>query len=141
MVKKVLLIEDDPGATRLMSYALEGEGYDVLTAPNGLEGLRKAQEEEPDLVVLDAMLPGLDGFQLCRRLRAGSRTGRLTILMLSAKAHEVDKATCLKEGADDYLTKPVDPSELVSRVKRLLSWKDEENAEAIATRRGISSNG
>lgn len=132
MAKKILVIEDDPSATRLIGYTLEQEGYHVLTAPNGLEGLKKAQEEELDLLILDVMLPGLDGFQICRRLRAESRTNHLPILMLSAKAQEVDKATGLKVGADEYLTKPHDPSELVSRVENLLAQKSTENARTIA---------
>ncbi len=138
MAKKILAIEDDPASARLISYTLEQGGYQVLMAPNGLEGLRKAQEEEPDLVILDVMLPGLDGFQVCRRLRAEPRTRHLPILMLSAKAQEIDKATGLKVGADDYLTKPADPAELLSRVGSLLAQKSTVNAEAIVF---LSSNG
>ena len=132
MAKKILVVEDDPAASRLMSYILEGEGYQVLTAPNGVEGLRQAQEEEPDLLVLDVMLPGLDGFQVCRRLRAESRTSRIPVLMLSAKAQETDKATGLKVGADEYLTKPADPAELVRHVESLLAQASAGNARAIA---------
>ena len=138
MAKKILVVEDDPASSRLISYTLERAGYQVLTAPNGLEGLGKAQEEEPDLVILDVMLPGLDGFQVCRRLRAESRTRHLPILMLSAKAQEIDKATGLKVGADDYLTKPADPSELVARVQNLLAQESTANAKAIAF---LGSNG
>ena len=123
MSKKILVVEDDPAAIRFISYALEIEGYEVLTASNGLEGLKKVQEEEPDLLVLDVMLPGLDGFQVCRRLRAEPQTAHLPILMLSAKAQEVDKTTGLKVGADEYLAKPVDPLELVSQVGSLLAQK------------------
>jgi len=121
MNKKILVIEDDPVTTRLIVYTLQQEGYQVLTAPNGLEGLRKAKKEEPDLIILDIMLPGVDGFEICHRLRTESQTAQLPILMLSAKAQEVDKATGLKVGADDYLTKPADPSEIVSRVETLLA--------------------
>jgi len=121
--KKILVIEDDPGSLRLVEYILEQEGYLVLTATNGLEGLRKALKENLDLVVLDVMLPGIDGFEICHRLRAEPQTAQLPILMLSAKAQEVDKATGLKEGADYYLTKPVVPSEVISRVGTLLAHK------------------
>ena len=123
MKKRILLVEDDPSAIRLVGYALEQEGYEVLTAANGVEGLRKAREEEPDLLILDVMLPGLDGFELCRRLRADAQTAGLPVLMLSAKAQEIDKTTGLKMGADAYLTKPADPSEIVSRVESLLAQK------------------
>lgn len=123
MKKRVLLIEDDPSAVRLVSYTLEQEGYEVLTATNGLEGLKKVREEAPDLLVLDVMLPGLDGFEVCRRLRADEQTAGLPVLMLSAKAQEIDKTTGLKVGADDYLAKPADPSEIVARVANLLAMK------------------
>ena len=121
MNKKILVIEDDPIALRLIRYTLEHEGYRVATAPNGLEGIRKAQEEEPDLLILDIMLPGIDGFEICHRLRAEHQTAHLPILMLSAKAQEIDKATGMKVGADDYLIKPANPSVIVSRVANLLA--------------------
>ena len=123
MKKRVLLIEDDPSSIRLVSYTLEQEGYEVLTAMNGLDGLKKVREEAPDLLVLDVMLPGLDGFEVCRRLRADEQTAGLPVLMLSAKAQEIDKTTGLKVGADDYLAKPADPSEIVARVANLLAMK------------------
>ncbi len=132
MNKKILVIEDDPGSLRLMRYTLEHEGYQVLTATNGLEGLRKARKEEPDLIVLDIMLPGMDGFEVCHRLRAEPQTARLPILMLSAKAQEIDKATGLKVGADDYLTKPADPSEVVSRVETLLAQKTVARSKMVS---------
>ncbi len=123
MPAKILIIEDDPSALRFAQYALEQEGYQVLTAANGLEGLRKAQEEEPDLIILDIMLPGMDGFQLCRRLRAAEATAKLPILMLSAKARESDRDTGLKLGAHEYLTKPASPAQLVAGVTRLLAQR------------------
>jgi two-component system alkaline phosphatase synthesis response regulator PhoP len=120
MGKRILVVEDDPSAIRLVSFTLEQEGYEVLTASNGLEGLRRAREDKPDLLVLDVMLPGLDGFEVCRRLRADAETAKLPVLMLSAKAQEIDKTTGLKMGADDYLAKPADPAEIVARVSNLL---------------------
>ncbi len=86
MNKKILVIEDDPSTLRLIKYTLQQEGYQVLAATNGLAGIRKAQNEEPDLIVLDIMLPGMDGFEICHRLRAEPQTAQLPILMLSAKA-------------------------------------------------------
>ena len=123
MTKKILVVEDDPAALRLVQRILEYEGYEVIPAKNGLEGLRKAQTNDLDLIISDVMMPGSDGFELCQRLRAEPRTSRLPIIMLSAKSREVDKATGLKAGADDYLTKPVKHSEIVSRVEALLAEK------------------
>lgn len=120
MAKRILIIEDDPIALELIEYTLQQEGYETLTAPNGVEGLAKARDEKLDLVVLDVMLPGLDGFEVCHRLRAEPETARLPILMLSAKAREVDVDTGRRMGADIYLTKPLDPSALVVQVGTLL---------------------
>jgi DNA-binding response OmpR family regulator len=128
MGKKILVIEDDAIALRLIEYTLRKEGYEVLLAKNGLEGISKAQSEEPDLVILDVMLPGIDGFEVCHRLRSESQTAQLPILMLSGKAQEIDKATGLKVGADDYVTKPAAPRELVSRVESLLVRKAAKRA-------------
>ena len=124
MPKKVLVVEDDPAASRFVGYTLEQEGYEVIIATNGLEGIQKAKQEEPDMLVLDGMLPGLDGFQVCRRLRSETSTASLPILMLSAKAQEADKAAGMKVGANDYLAKPVDPSELVRRVNSMLNLQE-----------------
>jgi len=123
MGKKILVIKDDPISLRLIEYTLHKEGYQVLRAKNGLEGISKAQSEEPDLIILDIMLPDIDGFEVCHRLRANSQTAQLPILVLSAKAQEIDKAIGLKAGADDYITKPAAPSEIVSRVETLLTRK------------------
>jgi len=121
MSKRILVIEDDPASLRLMQYILEHKGYEVLTAVNGLDGLKKARSEEPDLVILDVMLPGMDGFDICYHLRAEPQTAKLPILMLSAKAREVDRDTGLKVGADYYITKPVDPAEIISSIETLLA--------------------
>jgi two-component system, OmpR family, alkaline phosphatase synthesis response regulator PhoP len=123
MEKKILVIEDDPATLRLVDYSLRHEGYQVISASNGLEGLRKAIGESPDLVILDVMLPGMDGFEICHRLKSEPATAQLPILMFSAKAQEIDKDTGIKVGADDYLTKPAAPSEIVSRVEKLLAKK------------------
>ncbi|GAG90070.1 unnamed protein product, partial [marine sediment metagenome] len=132
MDKKILVIEDDPSALRLIEYTLQQEGYQVLTVPNGLEGLRKARREEPDLIIIDIMLPGIDGFEVCHRLRAEPQTAKLPILILSAKAREMDKATGLTVGADDYMTKPADPLEIISRVESLLAKKTAAKSEMVA---------
>lgn len=123
MAKKILIIEDDPGTSRLVDYSLKQEGYDVITSSNGLDGLRKALNESPDLVILDVMLPGLDGFEICYRLKAEPSTANLPILMFSAKAQEIDKDTGKRVGADDYLTKPSAPADIISHVANLLTKK------------------
>jgi two-component system, OmpR family, alkaline phosphatase synthesis response regulator PhoP len=124
MAKKILIIEDDPATSRLVDYSLRHAGYEVISSSNGMDGLRKAHSEVPDLVILDVMLPGMDGFEICHRLRAEKDTEKLPILMFSAKAQEIDKETGIKVGADDYLTKPSPPSEIVSRVQKLLVKKN-----------------
>ena len=123
MNEKILVIEDDPATSRLVDYALRHEGYQVTTAANGLAGMRKVQEEKPDLLILDVMLPGMDGFEVCHRLRSEPDTASVLILMFSAKAQEIDKNTGLKVGADDYLPKPAAPAEIVRRVAVLLEKK------------------
>jgi len=123
MNKRILVIEDDVNALRLLEYTLEQGGYQVLTATNGLEGLKKAQDEHPDLIILDIMLPGLDGYEICHRLRQKPENVTLPILMLSAKARQDDRNIGLRMGADDYLTKPADPSVIVTKVEALLTGK------------------
>ncbi len=120
MNKKILVIEDDPSTLRLIKYTLQQEGYEVLTVPNGLEGLRKAKSEQPDLIILDVMLPGIDGFEVCHRLRAEPQTAKLPILMVSGKTRGVDKAIGLRMGADDYVTKPWHRPELVAKIAAML---------------------
>jgi len=127
MKRKLLLVEDDPTAIRITKLALEKAGYELLVAANGPEGLNKAREERPDLVILDVMLPGLDGFQVCQDLRAHAQTSEIPILMLSAKAQKSDTDTGLKVGADDYLAKPALPSVLVDRIEKLLAKKTIES--------------
>ena len=124
MEHKVLIIEDDPATSRLVEYSLRHAGYQVIRAANGLEGIRMARSEAPDLVILDVMLPGLDGYEICHRLKADAATARLPILMFSAKAQEIDRNTGLKVGADEYLTKPAAPADIVGRVQKLLAKRD-----------------
>jgi len=140
--KKILVIEDDPSALRLIKYTLQQEGYEVLTVPDGLKGLRKARSEPPDLIIIDIMLPGIDGFEVCHRLRVEPQTARLPILMVSAKSREIDKATGLAVGANDYISKPADPSEIISRVGRLLAGKTAVRPEMVAfvgSKRGVGT--
>ncbi len=138
MSKKILVIDDDPVGTRLIEYILKQRGYQVLTAPNGLEGLKKAQNEEPALVVLNIMLPGMDGFEVCHRLRTEDKTAQLPILILSGRAQPIDRATGFKMGADDYIAKPATPSEIINRVESLLARRTVANSRIAAV---LSSGG
>ena len=103
MKQKILLVEDDPSVVRITSYALEQAGYQVLISTDGLEGLGKAQTEDVDLIILDIMLPGLDGFELCGSLRGDSRTADVPVLMVTAKAQPADRDIGLEMGANAYI--------------------------------------
>ncbi|MEC2054687.1 response regulator transcription factor [Peribacillus psychrosaccharolyticus] len=118
MVKKILVVDDEQSIVTLLQYNLEQAGFSVLTASDGEEGLRLASLENPDLMVLDLMLPKLDGIEVCKRLR--QQKVMVPILMLTAKDDEFDKVLGLELGADDYMTKPFSPREVVARVKAIL---------------------
>jgi CheY-like chemotaxis protein/MinD-like ATPase involved in chromosome partitioning or flagellar assembly len=132
MAGKILIIEDDQTAMRLIEYALKQRGYQVMTTYNGLEGIITAQKEEPDLIILDIMLPGIDGFEVCKRLKSGSQTMKIPILVVSAKNQKEDINTGFRAGADDYLPKPASPTEIISRVERLLKKKPVEQTKVIS---------
>ena len=117
---RILIIEDERGLTDVLTYNLQKEGYDVAVAHDGQEGLRKAQMQLPDLVLLDLMLPSMDGLEVCRELRAGERTRNVPILMLTAKAEETDQVVGFTMGADDYVTKPFAVKVLLQRIKAQL---------------------
>jgi two-component system alkaline phosphatase synthesis response regulator PhoP len=121
MSKKILIIEDDPGTTRFLVYTLEQEGYKVLSVADGLEGLRQTQYEHPDLIILDIMLPGMDGYEICHRLRQKPETLTVPVLIVSGRARQDDKNVGLRMGADDYLSKPVDPQTILAKVETLLA--------------------
>ena len=120
MAEKILIVDDDVNALKLIGYTLHREGYEIVVAQSGQEALVKAQEEEPQLVILDIMMPRMDGYEVCRRLRATLQTAQVPIIMLTAKGQVEDKVAGFEAGADDYLAKPVTPAELVARVKALL---------------------
>ena len=121
MAEKILVVDDDPGVQRFLKHALESDGYQVLSADNGLAGLLSAQRERPDLTVLDVMLPGLDGLEVCYRLKSDETTATSPVLMLSAKQRETDRDAGDRVGADRYLVKPVDLAEFLQAVKEMLS--------------------
>jgi len=117
---RILVVDDEPEAVELVEFNLKQAGYAVTTAVDGAEALKKARSQTPDLIVLDVMLPEMDGFEICKTLRGETPTARTPILMLTAKAAEIDRVLGLELGADDYLTKPFSPRELVLRVKKIL---------------------
>jgi len=119
MPNKILIIEDEEDLTQLLVHYLQKEGYQTLVATDGTTGLKTARTEKPDLIILDLMLPGLDGLEICKRLRTDSKTSPLPIMILTAKGEETDKVVGLELGADDYMTKPFSPKELVARVRAL----------------------
>ncbi|HWI52376.1 MAG TPA: response regulator transcription factor [Symbiobacteriaceae bacterium] len=130
MSRQVLVVDDEPNIRELCRLYLEQEGFVVAEAPDGIEAVRKAKECKPDLVVLDLMLPGKNGFDVCRELLSLD----IPVVMLTARGDEVDKILGLELGADDYLTKPFSPRELVARVKVVLRRSDRGAVPAQAPR-------
>lgn len=127
-MSKVLIVEDEANIRQLVKYNLEKESFQVIEAEDGLQGLRLAKAEKPDLVLLDLMLPQMDGLEVCRSLKGNQATAALPIIMLTAKSEEIDKVIGLELGADDYMTKPFSPRELVTRVKAVLRRSQKEAA-------------
>jgi DNA-binding response OmpR family regulator len=120
MGKRILVVDDDPTSLKLLDLILNKEGYQVMTASNGLEALRKARLEAPDLLILDVMLPGFDGFEICHRLRTEPATATMPIMMLSSKQQKSDQDAASKVGANAFLAKPVDRTALLTKVAELL---------------------
>jgi len=114
---RILVVDDDPPSVKMTAFLLREEGYEVLTSPNGREALRLLEREKPDLILLDVMMPGLDGFATLREIRARYH---IPVIFLSAKGETVDRVAGLELGADDYLAKPFEPAELLARVKAVL---------------------
>ena len=120
MPSRVLIVEDEPDIRELVVHHLKREGYQVSAASSGEEALRQVQAAPPDLVILDLMMPAMDGLEVCRRLRQDPATVSLPIVMLTAKGDEVDRVLGLEIGADDYIVKPFSPKELLARVRAVL---------------------
>ena len=120
MAATVLVVDDEKDLVELVKYHLEKEGLKCLEARDGETALQMARERTPDLMVLDLMLPGVDGLEVCRKLRKDPKTSSIAIIMLTAKAEEVDRIVGLEMGADDYMVKPFSPRELLARVKAVL---------------------
>jgi DNA-binding response OmpR family regulator len=130
---KILVVDDEPEAVELVEFNLKGAGYEVSTAGDGAEALNKARRIQPNLVILDVMMPEIDGMEVCKLLRRDPATSTIPIIMLTAKASEVDRVLGLELGADDYVVKPFSPRELVLRVKKIL----ERGKPAEATKEKI----
>lgn len=126
MKPTILVIDDEPDAVELIEFNLKGAGFQVKTAADGAEALVKARSISPSLIVLDVMLPEMDGFEICKLLRRDPNTAAIPIIMLTAKAAEIDRVLGLELGADDYLTKPFSPRELVLRIKKLLERRKDK---------------
>ena len=131
--KKILVVEDDEDILELMRFNLSKEGYAVLTALTGEEGLKQACAAPPDLICLDLMLPSIDGLEVCKRLKQDHRTETVPIVMVTAKGEEADIVTGLELGADDYITKPFSPRVLIARVRAVLRRKTQETASESDT--------
>lgn len=119
--KTILIVDDDVYIRRPLEFILREEGYEPVTASDGEEGLRKAAEVRPDLIFLDVMMPGLDGFSVCRKLKEDPGLAPIPIILLSARGQDEDRDRGLGAGAADFMTKPYSPAELVRRVRELLS--------------------
>ena len=134
MAEKILIIDDDVDTLRLVGLMLQRQGYHISAASNGSQGLAKALEERPDLILLDVMMPDMDGYEVTRRLRKNPATASIPILMFTAKTQLDDKVTGFEVGADDYLTKPTHPTELQAHVKALLArTAQRETGSTVAT--------
>ena len=120
MKQRILVVDDEPDVLELVEYNLSGAGFSVITASDGAEALAKIRTHQPDLVILDVMMPEMDGTELCKLLRRDPATADIPIILLTARAGEIDRVLGFELGADDYVTKPFSPRELVLRVKSLL---------------------
>jgi DNA-binding response OmpR family regulator len=127
---RILVVDDEPETVELVEFNLRQAGFEVATACDGAEAIQKTRAQLPNLIVLDLMLPEVDGLEVCKILRRDANTAAIPIIMLTAKASELDRVLGLELGADDYLTKPFSPRELVLRVKKLLACGQVATAKA-----------
>jgi len=128
---KILIVEDDRDIVEMVEYNLREEGYATVSALNGEDGVRLAGSEQPDLIILDIMLPVIDGFEVCRTLKSDDKTSQIPIIILSAKSQETDKVVGLELGADDYVTKPFSPRELIARIRAILRRGAEQKLSEV----------
>jgi len=123
---KILVVEDDADIAQLLELSLKKAGFDVMVSGNGIEALSLARQYLPSLVLLDLMLPGIDGFEVCRELKREAKTSRIPVLMLTARGEEIDRVIGLELGADDYVVKPFSPREIILRVRAILRRSGQE---------------
>jgi two-component system alkaline phosphatase synthesis response regulator PhoP len=128
MKEKILIVDDEKDIVKMLEYNLKKEGFRTITAYDGEEALDRVHREHPDLILLDLMLPGLDGLEVCKTLKQEKKTQGIPLIMLTAKTQETDKIVGLELGADDYVTKPFSPRELIARVKAVLRRGKEKEA-------------
>ena len=134
---KILIVEDDRDIVEMVEYNLKEEGYATISALNGEDGVNLAGSEQPDLIILDIMLPVIDGFEVCRTLKSDDKTSHIPIIILSAKSQETDKVVGLELGADDYVTKPFSPRELIARIRAIMRRGAEQQLSDIVEKGDI----
>ena len=127
---KILVVDDEIYIVHILDFSLGMEGYEVITALDGEQGLEKARSEHPDLIVLDIMMPRLDGYETCKMLKAGPETRHIPVILLSAKGRNVDQKIGFEVGADDYITKPFSPRKLVDRINAILGQSSSQRMQA-----------
>lgn len=125
--EKILIVEDEKDIVKMLEYNLKKEGFKTLSVRRGEDAIDTVKNEHPDLVILDLMLPGIDGLEVCKIIKADTKTDLIPIIMLTAKSQESDKIVGLELGADDYITKPFSPRELIARIKAILRRINEKN--------------
>jgi two-component system, OmpR family, alkaline phosphatase synthesis response regulator PhoP len=130
--KKILLIEDEQDIVELVTYNLSREGFEVISSRSGEDGLKKAQTTKPDLILLDIMLPGINGLDICRTLKNDNKTSQTPIIMLTARNEDIDVVTGLEVGADDYVTKPFSPRILTARIRAMLRRSEDGDKKETA---------
>jgi two-component system alkaline phosphatase synthesis response regulator PhoP len=117
---KILVVDDEINITQILEFSIGAEGYDVITASNGEEAIDKARREQPDLIILDIMMPRIDGYEACRILKTNPLTKNIPVVLLTAKGRDIDKRLGVEVGATDYIIKPFSPGKLIDRIHQLL---------------------
>lgn len=121
MANKILIVEDDLPTVELLKFTLQSEGFETAVVYEGISALRAVEKEKPDLILLDVMIPGVDGFEVCQLLKHNVKLMHIPVIMVTAKVRKEDRMMGFEKGADDYISKPFDPIELASRVKKLIA--------------------
>jgi len=127
MKEKILIVEDEKDIVKMLDYNLKKEGFRIFSVHDGEDAIDSANKEQPDIIILDLMLPGIDGLEVCKSLKNSNKTASIPIIMLTAKSQESDKVVGLELGADDYVTKPFSPRELIARIKAVLRRMKEKD--------------